>query len=225
MIGRIIAKLKFMYLKLRIHHFDEFRERHAGFEDGKELVGTVREKLRPAYELYVREVSVPDMAASLEASTLLYRLCQANKYKRLLDLGSGFSSFVFRLYAKETPGVKVISVDDDSQWLLKTRNFLEAQNVPLEGMMMLDAFLSSEESEFDCIFHDLNFVEVRINYVSELLARLKPGGLLILDDVHKREYLMVVLERLTRQSGVLYDLKPMTLDQFGRYAIVFKRTD
>jgi hypothetical protein len=69
--------------------------------------------------------------------------------------------------------------------------------------------------------HDLNFVEVRINYVEAVLDRLAPGGLMIFDDVHKRDYLHALLKLLRKRPGSCYSLQPVTADQFGRYALAY----
>jgi hypothetical protein len=52
--------------------------------------------------------------------------------KRLLDLGSGFSSYVLRAYAAGVPGAVGWSVDDDPAWLEKTRAFLVSEGLSTE---------------------------------------------------------------------------------------------
>ncbi len=222
MIQRIFRKLRFLHLRTCMGSYVEFlrlqRNIHA-FD--KHLQDEYREKLRPVYEHYVRNVSSPDMAASLELATFLYGLCKANQYNRLLDLGSGFSSYVFRLYAKEASGVEVISVDDDPRWLEKTKGFLTSHNLDTKGMMTIGQFVSLDQPGFDCILHDLNFVEERIKYVQQLLPMIRPGGVIVLDDVHKPEYMVGVLEILSRDRGKVYSLAPATLDRYGRYAMAY----
>ena len=56
------------------------------------------DKLRPAYEEYVASISTPDSAISLEIAALALILCRMRRPRRILDLGSGFSSWVFRYY-------------------------------------------------------------------------------------------------------------------------------
>lgn len=74
-------------------------------------------------------------------------------------------------------------------------------------------------SGFDCVLHDLNFVEVRINYLPQVLAATAHAGVLILDDVHKPDYLYQVLEKLKHESVTVYNLKPATRDSFNRFAL------
>ncbi len=225
MIRRIFRKLKFLYLRTSMGSYEEFLRQQRNIHSlDRHVQEEYREKLRPVYEHYVRDVSSPDMAASLELATFLYGLCKANQYSRLLDLGSGFSSYVLRLYAKETFGVEVFSVDDDVRWLEKTKGFLEAHSLDTTGLMTMEQFASRDQGGFDFILHDLNFVEKRIKYVQRLLSLVRPGGLIILDDVHKPDYMLGTLEILSLAPGKIYSLSPATLDRYGRYSMAYIRT-
>lgn len=175
--------------------------------------------LKPYYDYYITHVSRADMAMSLELAAFVYALCVKKELKNLLDLGSGFSSFVYRLYASTHSGVQVVSVDDDAQWLEKTRMYLRDQNLSDTGLIALEQFLAEPVSGFDCVLHDLNFVEVRINYLPQVLAATAHAGVLILDDVHKPDYLYQVLKKLKQEPVAVYNLEPVTLDSFNRFAL------
>lgn len=216
----LLNKMRFVYLQSRIqsyrslsaiHPFDKFDE--ATHRKNMEL-------LAPWHSQYVRDISAPAMAASLELSAFLLSLCEASGYKKIVDLGSGFSSFVFRYYAKTTPGVEVYSVDDDAQWLEKTRGYLKSREVSDNNLMTLKEFIRLDPGSFDCILHDLNFVEVRIEYVKTLLAMLGANGIFILDDMHKPEYRYKVLKELRGTSWDIYNAKEFTHDKFGRYSMI-----
>lgn len=174
--------------------------------------------LKPYYTEYVQQVSSPAMAASLELAAFMYSICKVTRYTKLLDMGSGLSSFVFRLYAKETPGVKVFSVDDDAAWLEKTKSYLRQNQLDTENMYTLQNFIDLKESGFDCILHDMNFVEVRINYVTLVIEVAKQNGIIIMDDVHKPDYRYALLKKLKNMAVDTFTVKPLTLDSYGRFA-------
>ena len=221
MIHRILRRVRAIKTDASIRSFRKFEESSEPYERLAVACGTCREQLRSAYEDYVKHVSRADMAASLELAALLLALCRINQWRRLLDLGSGFSSYVFRLYAKQNPGITVCSVDDDAAWLERTSSYLTGQHLSNENLFCLDDFMRSNPAPFDCILHDLNFVEVRILHVEEGLRLLSPGGLAIFDDAHKADYRAALMKILSSRPGITYSLKPVTLDTYGRYALAF----
>lgn len=86
--------------------------------DYRSLLATGIPDMKHAYGKYVGEFSTPEMAVSLETSQFLYVLAKAVKARRILDLGSGFSSYVLRLYSIDAGSDTVVySVDDDKGWL------------------------------------------------------------------------------------------------------------
>jgi len=219
MIRRIFRKLKFMSLHSGVNTFEQFKKMEPFDQLDSKVLDQNMELLRPHYEQYIREISRADMAASLELAAFIFTICKINKFTKLLDMGSGLSSFVYRLYAKETPGVIVYSVDDDAAWLEKTKDFLRHHELDTQNMFTLDQFLKSGESEFDCILHDLNFVEVRINYVEQMMKITKINGIIIFDDVHKTDYLFALLVKLKETQSRVFTLKPVTNDSYGRFAL------
>ena len=216
---RIINKIKFLLLQSGIVTFDQFKKIKPFDQLNSKMIEQNKEMLRPYYEQYVKEVSHADMATSLELAAFMYSICKLNHYTKLLDMGSGLSSFVFRLYAKENPGVTVFSVDDDAVWLEKTKDFLRQHQLATDNIFTLDQFLKSGEEEFDCILHDLNFVEVRINYVELIMKIAKQNGIVIFDDVHKPDYLFALLAKLKGIKARVYNVKPVTLDNYKRFAL------
>lgn len=218
MLKRILRKIKFLSLEFGVGSFEQFKRIKPFDQLSSELCEQNKEMLKPFYEQYVKNVSRADMAASLELAAFMYTVCKVNRYTKLLDMGSGLSSFVFRFYAKENPGVVVFSVDDDAAWLERTKDYLWQHQLETENIFTLDQFLKSKEEGFDCILHDLNFVEVRINYIEHLMSITKPNGLVILDDVHKSDYRFAVLSKLQNIKAKTYSIKPLTFDDFGRFS-------
>jgi len=218
MIARIQNKIRFSLLKLNIRPFSETK-RITVFENIDSEIEHHKKRLQPYYEHYIKDISSADMAASLELAAVIFSLCKINQYKKVLDMGSGLSSFVFRLYAMETSGVEIFSVDDDAAWLEKTKGFLGHYQLNIDNVYTLNQFLEKGEVNFDFILHDLNFVEMRINYIDNLMRMLRSNGLIILDDVHKPDYLLSILNKLQKMNVKMYDLKPITFDSYGRYSL------
>ncbi|MFZ1808153.1 MAG: methyltransferase domain-containing protein [Cyclobacteriaceae bacterium] len=219
MIARIKNKIQFSLFKLKIRSFSAV-EKFSLFANLNIEIKQNKKRLQPYYEHYIESVSRADMAASVELAAFMFSICKINQFTKVLDMGSGLSSFVFRLYAKETSGVRVFSVDDDVEWLDKTKDFLRHYELDIDNIFTLDHFLKSDETKFDCILHDLNFAEVRINYIEQLMSMVKSGGLVVFDDVHKPDYLFALLKKLNGIRCTIFNLKPVTLDSYGRFSLV-----
>ena len=185
----------------------------------------LREQIALKHAAYIREVSSPEMAMSLELAHFLLGWCLWKQPKHLLDLGSGFSSYVFRLY-RELVGDAIIvySVDDHAAWLEKTRHYLENAGLNTEHLYLLTELQGQQtDGYFDLVLLDLNFVEVRKDYIDYTARILAADGAVIVDDVHKVEFLREV-KRIARMAGCrLYDIRKATYDGFGRFSIVMKR--
>ena len=113
----------------------------------------------------------------------------------------------------------VFSVDDDAAWLEKTKDFLLQHQLITDNIFTLDQFLKSGEKEFDCILHDLNFVEIRIKYIEHIMRISKRNGLVIFDDVHKPDYLFALLIKLKNMKAKKYNIRPLTYDVYGRFSL------
>jgi predicted O-methyltransferase YrrM len=168
------------------------------------------------------------MAISFEASQFVFALAKIRKTTRVADLGSGFSSYILRQYASTAgENVVVYSVDDDLQWLQKTRDFLERMSVSSENVMSWEDFKEQELDPFDLIFHDLGHTDgLRIESLPHIIGLLKPSGILILDDMHKGRGGLIGGYRakatdLVKQAGLsLFSARKFTLDKYGRFCEV-----
>ncbi len=177
---------------------------------------SARAELAPVYECYVSQVSSPEMAVSLETACLLAVLCEALEPARVLDLGSGFSSYVLRRAAQRHAG-RVVSVDDDARWLRRSGDFLREQGLAATGLFEWERFRASTE-RFELVFHDLGSMERRREVLPEVLERVAEGGVLVLDDVHKAEYAEAVRALLAGRPHRCLDLRALVQDRFGRHA-------
>jgi len=200
--------------------FDSGQERTAFKKNYDDAIG----KFKSIHNIYTSEVSSDTMAASLEACASLYSFCILYQPKYLLDMGSGISSLVLRIYQKEKdPDCVVYSVDDDEKWLEKTVDFLDKNNVNTENIFALSHYQNLPNLKFDLIFHDLNFVEERIKHVQSLIDRSSRNTIFIFDDVHKPRYYTNLMKILVANKLIIKNLKEFSKDKFGRFAILAKR--
>lgn len=170
------------------------------------------EGLKEAYLEYIKEVSEPVWTISWELCVYLDKLLRSLKPKKILDLGSGFSSFLFR-----QSGAEVVTFDTDSDWLTKTELFLQQHKLPTTTMFHLESPLSEEDRKilqqpYDLILHDLGIADKDRAPIFPMLN----GKVIILDDMHFAEYRAQVKEFF--KGRTIFDLQDDTKDAYNRYA-------
>jgi predicted O-methyltransferase YrrM len=185
---------------------------------------TARARFGSAYREYVERISAPDFAVSEELASFLYALCQTIRPQRILDLGSGFSSFIFRSYARDVAGVTVWTVDDDSTWLARTGNFLGAAGLSTERISLWSEYQRRPAQPVDLVFHDLGTMATRLSLLAAATNNCRVGGIVVLDDMHKEEYSPHARTLLDTSGFEYVDAREYTLDQFGRFAGVAGRS-
>lgn len=178
-----------------------------------------RERLLPFYEPYIFHVSTANMAASLELATFLYSFCELMKPTRIVDLGSGFSSFVFRHYAAQASApAQVWSVDDDPAWLEKTRAYLGEHHLSTSNLELWDRFRQTQHPQFDLVLNDINRPPAREQMIAPSLDLVRPGGVIIFDDIHKPHYRVAVRQAVYRRGYRYYSLQHYTKDRIRRFS-------
>lgn len=176
-------------------------------------------EVRSLYDTYVQNVSTVGHAISWQAVEFLMTIAYSIEPQKILDLGSGFSSYVLRKYAASTQQrIIVYSVDDNAQWLEKTFRFLAENGLSTDNLMLWPDFVASEQSDFDLIFHDLGRMEMREQTLPLVLSLRSETGIVILDDMHKKPYRLVATKEVERMNLSLYSARKFTLDQYGRFS-------
>lgn len=176
---------------------------------------SLKETLEDAYLEYTTQVSSPRAAISLQLACFLYFVCEQVAPRIVLDLGSGFSSYVLRRFQLDHD-VKIYSVDDKEVWLERTRDFLVRHQVGVENLLLWDVF-SVRDVKADLILHDMGNSEKRVAMLPMLPRFAAPESHIILDDLHKP----LVRRHATRwvgENSLRYvNLAPYTLDSIGRF--------
>lgn len=174
----------------------------------------------PVYSRYVDAVSSEEMAISVELSRFSEAVLEATSARRVLDLGSGFSSYLFRAHFRDAGRrAAVYSVDDDPGWLEETRRFLASEDLPTENLLPLDELDRIADLDFDVVFYDLGRMPTRTAWLPRVLDEFaSPGTSLLVDDVHKFPYGRQVRAACGRRGLTHYSLRAFTLDRHGRHA-------
>jgi len=179
-------------------------------------------RLAPIHADYCARVGHPVHAASVELTALVLALCERRQVERVVDLGSGFTSWALRDWARSQPrDITVHSVDDSPEWLEKTRAYLSETDLADDTLHVWSQFVGKGLSgSFDLVVHDLGFMDTRYEVLDEAIALARPGGIVLLDDMHKPDFRDKALARLEAQSKAVYSLKKLTRDKLTRFAYV-----
>ena len=170
--------------------------------------------LRSRYEDYVSNVSSRDQAISWELTEWLVWFLEEERPQRILDLGSGWSSYVLRLFDSE-----VWSIDTSAWWLERTREFLY-ENGSLNGETML---LSDFDwnGMYDLVFLDI--AKTRNRHQLFPLIKEHTSSWLLLDDANNTGYMNRAIKEFSGWN--VYDIKDETVDVYGRYALLLEKVE
>jgi predicted O-methyltransferase YrrM len=176
------------------------------------------ERLAPAHVDYCARIGHPVHAASLELTALVLLLCERLELRRVVDLGSGFTSWALRDWATDRD-VTVHSVDDSPEWLEKTRGYLAETGLDDERLHVWSDFAKADfGGHFDLVVHDLGFMDTRFEVLDTVVGLARPGGLVLLDDMHKVDFRDKALAHLEAAGLTAYSLKKITRDKLTRFA-------
>jgi len=177
--------------------------------------------LKSAYDRYISDISTMDMAVSWETSNFLYTIARKKRPRKILDLGSGFSSYVLRSYSLNVQNKALVySVDDNDLWLEKTQSFLANNGMPIDRLSTWAHFQKHNRYKFDLIFHDLGSMKMRAKSLPFVLGLLEEGGVVVLDDMHKRDYRPVAKKEISKAGLSLYSGYKYSLDEITRFSEV-----
>jgi predicted O-methyltransferase YrrM len=209
--------------KIRRKEKDQFQHSFPELVNKKQQLDDIAQQYAAAHAAYTTGISDTLNAISLRQAALLAFLVRTRSVTRLLDTGSGFSSFVLGSEAKCKHNVRHLAVEDNEFWRSRTKEFLRENGLPAENVISWKAFQAdSSLCGFDLIFHDLGNMTTRILSLREIESRLAPSCWLILDDMHKSTYCPHAL-RLLGERWIVQSLVDLTLDEVGRFAYICRQ--
>ncbi len=194
-----------------------------GLRESLEAVDRLVPDLAASHARYVAEAeTTPVMAASLELSRFLIAWCSTVQPLRIVDLGSGFTSYALRRWA-ETEGAgskELLSVDDEVEWLGRSREFSARSGLDSEGFLTWGEFegLAGARAGFDLVVNDFSSVRRRAELTDRVFGLVRRGGAVLCDDIQKARLWRAARQAARRQHFDGYSLRTYTLDRIGRFA-------
>lgn len=174
----------------------------------------IEREMKTFYTIYANTIS--KNLASMRCCQLLISLCVPGSV--VLDLGSGFSSFVLRYY-QDRLGLDVWSVDNNKLWLDKTKEFCKQHNVSTDKFILWEELLTAARIQFDLIFFDIGTTKQRVSYMLPTLENLvHPKTFVVFDDIHKGIIQKGLENILTAYTYKEVGIKNQTMDEYGRYS-------
>jgi len=205
---------------------EERQHLHESFPEIAELMAslpTVMDEYRDVHDEYTSSVSDPRNAISLETAALLALCVRKFPLRRIMDTGSGFSSYLLRRECENKQETEHWSIEDDTHWLRRTIGFLQAHSLSSDNLLLWDEFqLRAQLRNFDLIFHDMGSMRSRVASLPEIETRLSESGMLVLDDMHKPSFREAAHLQLQSRFK-LQSLVGLTLDLHGRFAYIARR--
>ena len=179
------------------------------------------ERFREVHTSYARDVSTPVMTASLETSALLWTLCEATRPAQIVELGSGFSTFVLSSWVAGNT-CQLLSIDDDATWQERSRSYIVDRGLAAPQMAGIEAIRDLPAA--DLLFLDYGLPPERIGVLRAVTSALRPSGVLVIDDVNQTPFGEQVRIARRPYGFRLYSVRAWTLDDFGRFAaLAFRR--
>ena len=176
----------------------------------------LRDKLEKPHRDYIANYSAPLISMSLKRGVFFLYLCQVLQPKKILDLGTGFSSYVFRLFAGENPGTDVISVDESGYWLRETTQYLSVYGLNTGGMISWEEYNKRrDDMQFDLVFVDIGDCKFRLGILPELISSM-------IDEYHVPFYRIGVNRMCNDMGAGIYSLRKMTRTRLSHNAIIMK---
>jgi predicted O-methyltransferase YrrM len=171
------------------------------------------------YESYMHKekISTAKMSMFLKTAAFLYFFSKIISPKVIFDMGSGFSTVVFNMYAL-SHDCKVYTTDTSDEWLLKTRKFItdycEKTNVKYVKWDNIYVLLRTIKS--DMVFYDLYGKDGTREKMYKILVPNQPKSLYLLDDMHRLNYVKAFTKIDRQNNRSIYSLEDITKDETAK---------
>lgn len=189
---------------------------------GGSLAPATMRELAAIRRHYCEHVSRDAMAIPLAAIETAARAIRVEDARRVLDLGSGFSSVSLRHLRERghLPSLETLcSVDDDPKWLAASRAYCRARDLD-DSRFFLWTDSCGGRGGYDLVIYDLGNMTVRARELRTALHLVRSGGLVYLDDLHKPAYATAVADAAAELISEVHDVADREIDRFGRFGML-----
>jgi methylase of polypeptide subunit release factors len=181
------------------------------------------------YQNYVRIISHQWNAVSWEMLAIIVDRTMARieedkkPTKRIVDLGSGSTSILFRLLREceiLPKNTEIFSVDHAPFWLERTMLYLNDIGLTTENCLEWDEFTNVPPGVFDIIVFDIGYTNNRPSYFDYVAKNLLNHETdLWLDDMHKLGLRAELLRRLRKYAKTfdVEDFEKAAEHETGRF--------
>lgn len=169
-------------------------------------------RLYPAWMDYCTNVSLPNMAMSLNACAYILWLTEKLRPACAADFGSGFTSYTLRLACDN-----VWSVDDNDGWLAQTRKFVRRYRLHDDNIVSWDDY-QTEPHTHDLIVYDFGNGGFREANMSPVVANLTPAGVAVFDDAQHLGHQTAMRDAADDHGRPFWSLRDWTIDEVTRFA-------
>lgn len=125
---------------------------HSPLLETPEIENGFWEEVVSAFSLYYEAVSKQPL--NLPTAYYLWRNVLPH-IQSVADLGTGFSSALIAIYSKRIRKLDILSVDDNTQWLERNKQFLRQLNLDNNNLHHIKTLRWPPATQFDLVIHDL----------------------------------------------------------------------
>jgi len=171
------------------------------------------EKLKTQLKYYKKHVS-DGYVINWKTTRFLIKLINTMKPQRVLDLGTGWSSYILRFGDAE-----VCSLDTNEKWVEKTRGFLEMHNLDNGYIGLLEDYALPTEPTYDLVLLDTQPGRERHKLFPVVKKCCK--GIIVFDDWQTWRIREPAIEFF--KDWEILELEERTKDSYDRFIAVAYR--
>ena len=143
---------------------------------------SIQEELRSAHEAFTQDDDDIATGTSYELALFLWRLCDTLHPHHILEIGTGFSSYVIRRWASMHFAITTTTLTSSEHSLRATHSFLHFHNLDTSSLSLFTSVHGRPTGPFDLILHSLREPPHTAPSASLLTStHPPPSALLIID--------------------------------------------